>query len=125
MRKPFCMVLFLFLTGAAVIAGDIAVSVISGADSSLIQTANLTTNATTLSQFGADNPTRTAGGRETLRAFLKEDSVVFVHEWLHANGGPVDHGSTNRVILTNALPQTLTLGPWTATVFRVALRDNR
>jgi hypothetical protein len=123
--NPYCVLLSLLLIGLTATAGDIAVSLDSRPGSSGGRTVTLTTNTATLDYVNWDSPSKTAGGRETLQAFLKNDSVVFIHEWLTANGGPLDHGATNRVVGTSNLPQKLTLGPWTATVFRLEEKNRK
>jgi hypothetical protein len=82
------------------------------------RTVALTNNPTLLYYLNFDSAGKTAGGDRKIRAWLSNDSVVLTDEDLSA-AGIVRRRTSTAIVKTNRLPQTPTLGSFTATVFRV------
>ncbi len=120
MKKTRWILLTIVLAVSAALAGDIGVRVVGrGYRLPLNKTFTLTTNAASLVYENWDAPRKTAGGHYELSAYLRDDSVVFFEDSLSVNGGPVNRTTTTNILKTNAIPQTLTFGQLTVTVFRV------
>ena len=108
------LILAACLSVSAAFAGGIAVKLPSPDGE---KTVTLGTNEVTLTRLNWDG--LKGGGQYEIQARVENDRVVLIAKTLCANDGIASDRTIKTTILTNKLPQVLTIENTTVTVFRV------